>query len=375
MIYLDYNATAPVKPAVRVAVAEAMERHGNASSTHRYGRIARRHVEDARARVAALVGVKPTQVVFTSGGTEANNLALRNVPAGGAVAVSAIEHDSVLSCAPEATLIPVNENGVIDLERARVILHELPTGSLVSVMLVNNETGVIQPVPRLAEWAREYGHFTHSDAVQAAGRLPMDFNALGVDYLSLSAHKIGGPQGIGALIVSERAHNEFAPLLRGGGQEMNRRSGTENVAGIVGFGVASQLAADDLRDMPRLARLRNMLERRLKEIGSEDVEIVGANAPRVANTCCVVTAGIEGETQVMAMDLDGVAVSAGSACSSGKTKPSRVLQAMGMEEDRARSGLRISLGWRTEVSDIGRCVTAWQKLYARTGGRTKSQAA
>lgn len=375
MIYLDYNATAPVKPAVRAAVAEAMERHGNASSVHRYGRIARRHIEDARARVAALVGVKSAQVIFTSGGTESNNLALANVRAGSSVTMSAIEHESVLSCAPEAVRIPVNENGVVDLGQARAILRDMPAGSLVSVMMVNNETGVIQPVARLAELSREHGHYMHTDAVQAAGRLPLDFGALGVDYMSLSAHKIGGPQGIGALIVSERAQAGLVPLLRGGGQEMNRRAGTENVAGIAGFGVAAQLAADDLRDTPRLARLRGRLERRLQEMGGEDVEIVGAGAPRVANTCCVVTAGIPGETQVMALDLEGVAVSAGAACSSGKVKTSHVLRAMGMEEDRAKSGLRISLGWGTEASDIERCVTAWQKIYARAGGRNKSKAA
>ncbi|MER2520075.1 MAG: cysteine desulfurase family protein [Bdellovibrionales bacterium] len=375
MIYLDYNATAPMKPAVRAAVAEAMERYGNASSVHRFGRIVRRHIEDARANVAALVGVKSAQVIFTSGGTESNNLAVRNVQQGARIATSSIEHESILSNAAGAPRIPANEQGIIDLEQAKAIMRGLPSRSLVSVMLVNNETGIIQPVARIAEIARAQGHYTHTDAVQAAGRLPVDFDSLGADYLSLSAHKIGGPQGVGALIVSERVLASFTPLLRGGGQEMNRRPGTENVPGIAGFGAAAQLAADDLRDMPRLAQLRDRFEKRLQEIGGEDVEIIGKSAPRVANTACLVTEGMVGETQVMAMDLEGVAVSAGAACSSGKVKPSHVLLAMGLPEARAKSGLRVSLGWKTEASDIERCVAAWQKIYVRAGGRNKSKAA
>ena len=371
MIYLDYNATAPMKPAVRAALLEAMERCGNPSSVHRYGRTARRYLDEARARVAAMVGVKPTQVIFTSGGTESNALALRGITAS-AIATSTIEHDAVLANSPLAQRIPVDHNGAVDLDAAEDIIKNLPAASLVSVMLVNNETGVIQPVAEIARLAKQYGHRIHTDAVQAAGRLPIDFASLGVHALTLSAHKIGGPQGVGALIVDEKL-----PLQadqRGGGQEMNRRAGTENVAGIIGFGVAAQLAADDVRDVLRLAAWRDQLQRRLQDIAEDDVEIIGANASRVANTLNIAMRSISGETQVAAMDLSGVAVSAGSACSSGKVKVSHVLRAMGYSDDVAGCALRVSLGWNTTAEDIERCVEAWQTLYQRVS-HNKSQAA
>jgi len=253
---------------------------------------------------------------------------------------------------------------VIDLAAARNILKAAPSGSLVSAMLVNNETGVIQPVEELARIAKSFGHLVHCDAVQAAGRLPLDFASLGVDFLSLSAHKIGGPQGIGALIVADKV--AFAPLIRGGGQEMNRRAGTENAAGIAGFGVAVQLAADDLRDMPRLNALRDELQKRLMKIGGASVAVPGENAPRVGNTLCIAMRGVRNETQVIGLDLAGIAVSAGSACSSGKVKASHVLRAMGCPGDVAGSALRISLGWATTAEDIDRCARAWQTLYERT---------
>lgn len=363
MIYLDANAGAPIKPAVRAAMLEAMERQGNPSSVHRFGRLARRHVEEARASLAAFVGVRPAQVIFTASGTEANTMALRGF-GGARVIASSIEHDSILANAPQAQRMPVTGDGVIDLEAAEEILASVPAGALVSAMLVNNETGVIQPLAEIVRIANARGHLVHTDAVQAASRLPVDFKALGVDYLTLSAHKIGGPQGIGALIVGEKSR--FQPLIRGGGQEMNRRAGSENAAGIAGFGVAAQLAADDLRDMPRLASLRDQLQKRLQEIVGEDAAVIGVNAPRVANTLCIAMRGVTSETQVMSMDLSGIAVSAGSACSSGKVKTSHVLTAMGCTPDIAGSGLRISLGWTTQDADIDRCAEAWQALYQRT---------
>jgi len=371
MIYLDYNAGAPVKPAVRATMLEALERHGNPSSVHRFGRVARRHVEEARAALAAFGGVKPAQVIFTASGTEANTMALRGL---GDVNIitSAIEHDSIIANASKATKLPVTSDGIIDLAAAEKILDTAPQGSLVSVMLVNNETGIIQPLTEIAQLARAHGHFIHTDAVQAAGRLPIDFEALGVDMLTLSAHKIGGPQGIGALIVGSKL--VLQSLIKGGGQEMNRRAGTENVAAIEGFGTAVQLAADDLRDMPRLTALRDTLQKRLQKIGGADAIVPGANAPRAGNTLCIAMRGVNSETQVMSMDLAGVAVSAGSACSSGKVKASHVLKAMGCADDIAGSALRISLGWNTQEPDIERCVEAWRALYLRTRGRERKAA-
>lgn len=372
MIYLDYNATAPIKPAVRAALLEAMERCGNPSSVHRFGRIARRHVDEARAWVAAMVGVKPAQVIFTGGGTEANVLAFRGITAAHII-TSSIEHDSVLANGPLAERLPVDRSGLVDFAAAEAVLEKAPPGSLISVMLVNNETGVIQPVAEIARLARLYGHKIHTDAVQAAGRLPIDFTALGVDALTLSAHKIGGPQGVGALIVGEKL--ALQAQQRGGGQEMNRRSGTENVAGIIGFGVAAQLAADDVRDTLRLAAWRDDLQQRLLAIAGDGAMAIGAEAPRVANTLAIAMRGVGSETQVAAMDLAGVAVSAGSACSSGKVKASHVLRAMGFADDVAGAALRISLGWNTTAEEIGRCVEAWRALYGRTRKNSETQAA
>lgn len=371
MIYLDYNASAPIKPAVSHAMMEAMERQGNPSSVHRYGRVARRHLEEARASVAAFAGVKPAQVIFTSGGTESNNLALRGFPSAHVI-TSSIEHDSVLAAVPNAERLPVTQDGEIDLAAAARIIKSAPAGSLVSVMLVNNETGVIQPVEEIARMAHAAGHRVHSDAVQAAGRLPIDFAALGVDFLTLSAHKIGGPPGIGALIAGEKI--AFQSLIKGGGQEMNRRAGTENVAAAEGFGVAVQLAADDLRDMPRIAALRDELQKRLQEIGGDNVIVPGANVPRIGNTLCIAMRGVSAETQVMGMDLAGVAVSAGSACSSGKVKISHVLKAMNAAPDVAGSALRISLGWNSQDADMARCADAWKILYRRTRANQKRAA-
>jgi cysteine desulfurase len=361
-----------MKPAVCAAVLEAMERHGNPSSSHRYGRIARRYIEEARASVAALVGVKPAQVIFTSGGTEANAMffyGMGNV----SCATSSIEHDAVLAVTPQATRIPVTSDGVIDMDAATIALAALPKGSVVSLMFVNNETGVIQPIATMAALAKKCGHFLHSDAVQAVGRLPIDFADLGLNAMTLSAHKIGGPQGIGALIVDPKL--VLNPLLKGGGQEMNRRAGTENVAGIVGFGVAAQLAVDDLRDMPNRAALRDNLQQSISSIGGADVTVLGAGAPRVANTLCVSMRNTPSETQVMAMDLAGVAVSAGSACSSGKVKASHVAKAMGFGQDVAGSTMRISLGWQTTAADLDRCLDAWRNLYQRTRQSNISNAA
>jgi cysteine desulfurase len=364
--YLDYNATAPVRPAAAAAVAAALEAAGNASSVHAPGRAARRRIEDARERVAALVGAAPANVVFTSGGTEANALALTGSDAT-RLLVSAVEHDSVLRNAPGATPIPVDRNGVVDLAALDRLLAE-PRGEtcLVSLMLANNETGVIQPVAEAAAIARAHGARMHCDAVQAAGKIAVDIAVLGVDMLTLSAHKIGGPQGVGALVL--RDGMTLAPLLKGGGQERGRRAGTENLPGIAGFGAAAAAALADLAAgaPARIAALRDGLEAALAAPAAiQGAVIHGAGAARLPNTSCIGLPGRSAETQVMALDLAGVAVSSGAACSSGKVRASHVLGAMGLSAADAGCAIRVSLGWASTQDDVDRFVAAWGALAAR----------
>lgn len=361
--YLDYNASAPLHPLVRAAMVDALALTGNPSSVHGFGRNCRAAVEAARQAVATLVGAQPTQVVFTSGGTEANQWALTAL-APATTLVSAVEHDSVLAAAPTAARLPVDDHGVIDLAALDARLKSAPPPTVVSVMLVNNETGVIQPVAEAAALVHRRGGLLHCDAVQAAGRLPLDWRTLGCDMLSLSAHKLGGPAGAGALVIGERL--VLPPLLRGGGQERRRRGGTENVAGIAGFGRAAALAPEQLGEMPRLARWRDRMEREVRALSSE-VQVMGVGAERVAATSCLALPGLAAETQVMALDLAGVAVSAGAACSSGKVQPSHVLTAMGVPPAVAAGAIRISLGWASRESDIDRFVAAWAMVCRRSG--------
>jgi cysteine desulfurase len=303
-------------------------------------------------------------VVFTAGATEANALAL--APAGDAarsVLCSAIEHESVLAWAGER--FSATAAGIVDLDALERRLAAGPRPRILSVMAVNNETGAIQPVAEAAALARAHGIPVHCDAVQAAGRIPLDVAALGVDFLSLSAHKMGGPQGVGALIVRDGA--TLSPLLKGGGQERRRRAGTENVAGIAGFGAAAEAAlADGLADQPRLAALRDRLEAGVLA-ACPRARVFAAEAPRVANTSCLAMPGVPAETQVMAFDLAGIAVSAGSACSSGKVAASHVLAAMGADRETAGCAVRVSLGWDTRAQDIDRFVAVWQEIAARAG--------
>ena len=357
-VYLDYNATTPIKPAVVAAMTELLGRVGNPSSVHGFGREARRAVEAAREQVAALVGAKPAQVIFTASGTEANNLALRGFPEH-AVLVSAIEHESVLRAAPDAPRIPVTADGVIDLAALDALLERAARPALVSVMLANNETGIVQPIAEIVALAHRRGALVHSDAVQGVGRLALDLTALDLDLLTVSAHKCGGPHGAAALI----ARTDPAPLLVGGGQERGRRAGTENVAALAGFGVAATLAVAELAEAPSIARLRDGLEARVRAVSNRAV-VIGAGQQRLPNTSCLALPGLKAETQVMALDLAGVAVSAGSACSSGKVAASHVLAAMGLPKRVARSAIRISLGWTTGDHDIDRFVAAWAALPA-----------
>lgn len=364
-VYMDHNATTAVRPEARDAVALALALTGNPSSVHGSGRTARRLVEDARDAVAALVGAEPAWVVFTSGGTEANNLALRVLPKRAPILCSAVEHASVLSVMDGIVEIPVDGDGVVDLGALEALLAGEDTPALVSVMLANNETGVLQPVADVAALAHEHGALIHCDAVQAAGKMAIDFRTLGCDLMSLSAHKIGGPSGVGALVVTSGVEGDLAliPMLRGGGQERGRRAGTENVPGIAGFGAAARAAREGLTDFARLGRWRERIENRLRQ--HADSRVYGFGAPRLANTSCLTMPGVEAETQVIQLDLAGVAVSAGAACSSGKVEPSRVLAAMGVDANEAATAIRVSLGWSTTEDDADKFVEAWIQVYGQ----------
>jgi cysteine desulfurase len=360
--YLDWNATAPLRQEAAAAMQAALALCGNPSSVHRWGREARRRVEAARAAVAALAGAATDGVVFTSGGTEANHLAL--LGSGRArVLVSAVEHSSVLQAVPDAERIPVDADGLVDPTALAALLDRDQGPALVSVMLANNETGVIQPARKLAALAHSHGALFHCDAVQAAGKIPLSLAELGADFLTLSAHKIGGPAGIGALVSSGA---DVTPLLRGGGQERNRRAGTENLAGIAGFAAAA--AACDPAEYGRVRDLRDRLEAALPP----GAIVVGAGAPRLPNTSAIAMPGVPAETQIIALDLDGVMVSAGAACSSGKVGPSHVLAAMGLAPEIADATIRVSLGWSTSEADIAHFIDAWTALYRRTQGRARA---
>lgn len=365
-VYLDYNATAPLKPAAWAAMVEAMELTGNPSSVHRFGRLARRQLEVSRAKVAALVGAQPSQVVFTSGGTEANVLAITGSGRGRAL-ISAIEHDSLraaLGRLPHGVEIAVESSGVVDLAALDQALGDKGGEALVSVMIANNETGVVQPIAEIVALAHGRGALVHCDGVQAAGKLPIDMSALGIDLMTVSSHKLGGPAGVGALIL--RQGLELMPLVVGGGQERRRRGGTENLIGIAGFGAAAAQAADDIADQPRLAALRDRIEAGVRALAPM-ARFFGDQATRLANTTCLTMPGVASEIQVMALDLAGVAVSAGAACSSGKVAASHVLRAMGVAEAEASTAIRVSLGWRSTSADADAFLLAWGELFARAG--------
>lgn len=367
---MDYNATAPMRPEAIEAMKAAMTLDGNPSSVHRFGRLARRAIEDARDEIAALIGARAENIVFTSGGTEANALALRG-SGRSRVLASAVEHESVLrNC--DAELIPVDRDGIVDLAALERMLSENVALALVAVMLANNETGVIQPIAAVAAIAHRFGALLFCDAVQAGGKLDIDVHALGADLLSLSAHKLGGPKGVGALYVAP--HVALVPLLKGGGQERRTRAGTENVAGIAGFGAAARVAREKGGRAARVAELRDALESRLRGLSAEAI-ILGGTARRLPNTSCIAMPGVPSETQVIAFDLAGLAVSAGSACSSGKVEPSRVLLAMGAGKSVAESAIRVSLGWTNREEDINRFVEAWGRLHGARGALVPAPAA
>jgi cysteine desulfurase len=371
-IYLDYNATAPIRSEAAEAVARALAIGANPSSVHARGRQARSLVEESRIKVARFVGADPQALVFTSGGTEANALAIESAAAAGfgPLIVGATEHDAVIETAKavgsDFIPWPVDGNGVADLAWLARTLAELSgRRPFVALMLANNETGVIQPVAEVAAMVRAASGWLHVDAVQAAGKIVVDFNALGADSLALSAHKLGGPQGIGALAWGPRA--VMARRLHGGGQERGRRAGTENLSGIAGFAAAVDASVHSPVDN---AAARDAAAARLQAAGAV---IIGDGASRVSNTLCIAVADWPSELQVIALDLDGVMVSAGSACSSGKVKPSRVLQAMGLN-DLAPGALRASGGWATTADEWTRFADIWTAAYARHSARRASAA-
>jgi cysteine desulfurase len=367
-VYLDWNATTPLRPEAKAAMAHAWEVGGNPSSVHAEGREARRLVEDARAAIASAVGADAANVVFTSGGTEANALALTpglrrgKGERAGRLVVSAIEHASVLSggrFAPETvSAIGVTRDGIVDLARLLIQLEGPP--ALVSIMLANNETGAIQPIAEAAEMVHAAGGLLHVDAIQALGKIPFDLATTGADLISLSAHKIGGPKGVGALVLAEGVEG-LSPLLRGGGQEKGRRAGTEDVAGIAGFGAAAKAAlASRDEDACREQGLRERLEISLKQTPGAIVFAEGTR--RLPNTVLFALPELRAETAVIGFDLAGIAVSSGSACSSGKVQPSHVVEAMGFGPELARGAVRLSLGWSTTPADIESALEAWRKL-------------
>jgi cysteine desulfurase len=368
-VYLDWNATTPLRPEAKAAMDEAWELAGNPSSVHAEGRQARRLVEEAREAVARAVGAADRNVTFTSGGTEANALALgpgvrrSGGPPMQRLLISAIEHASVLTggrFAPDRVgRIGITPDGLIDLGQLRAALAEGPP-ALVSIMAANNETGAIQPIAAAADIIHSAGSLVHVDAIQALGKIPFYINELDVDLVSLSAHKLGGPKGVGALVVAEGIEGP-APLLRGGGQERGHRAGTENVAGIAGFGAAVTASMDLLQaDSARQEALRNRLERGLRQ--TPGAIIFCENGPRLPNTTLFTVPGLKAETAVIGFDLARIAVSSGSACSSGKVQPSHVLEAMGFGPKIAQGAVRLSLGWSTSEADIDRCLEAWRKL-------------
>lgn len=370
-VYLDHNATAQVRPEARDAVMAALEAVGNPSSVHGPGRSARARIEMARGVIAKKICARAEDLVFTSGGTEANNLGLRAGIAAGAtrVIVSAIEHDAVGAAAQalgvSCEIWPVLKTGQADIDWLKDRLQRAETEGetpiLFALMAANNETGVIQPYAEAGRMIREAGHLYHIDAVQMLGKAGFDFAGSFAHFAAFSSHKLGGPQGVGALAVACEAG--VAPQLIGGGQEKNRRAGTENVAGIAGFGAAAAVAGG-AEELSQIRALRDELQARLKA-GAPEITIWGEDVERLDNTLCLSAPGWPSEIQVIALDLNGFAVSAGSACSSGKVRKSKVLEAMGASAADAESALRISLGWTTTRDDIEAFANAWLNEYAR----------
>lgn len=372
-VYLDYNASGLVRPEVQEVVAKALADNGNPSAVHAAGRRARARIETARAQVADLVGADPTAVVFSSGGTESNAQAILSALAAGCdrLIVSATEHPCVAEAATASgkpvKMLPVDARGVVDLNKLRQLLGQ-PGRAVVAIHHANNESGVIQPILEAARLVRSGGGWLHVDAIQSAGKIPVDIRALRADSLTLSAHKLGGPQGVGALVMGEG--REAVRILHGAGQERGLRAGTENVPGIAGFGASAVCAARDLPTAQAHAAWRDAAEAAVKAAGAT---IIGEGADRLPNTLFMAVSDWESPQQLITLDLMGLMVSAGSACSSGKTKPSRAIVATG-RIDMATGGIRISGGWGTVEDDWKRFAAAWVEAYAKHRQRAAARA-
>ena len=397
-VYLDYNASAPLLEPVKAAMIEAFDVFGNGSSVHSQGREVHSRIETAREKLAKMVGASGADVIFTSGGTEANNLALspslfpKELQPEARLYVSAIEHPSVLNGMrfekDQITVIPVTRDGVVDVEWLRAELKsyaEVPVEInkneppkkkvnpiLVSVMAANNETGIVQPIAEIAEIVHEAGGLLHSDCVQVLGKVPLLLPMTNADLITVSAHKIGGPQGVGALVVRDNSIVLRDPLVAGGGQELKRRGGTENMAGIVGFGVAAEVVSEtQASEQARVRNLRDELEAGILGI-SPDAIVFGKDQERLGHVCCFAVPGFSAETQVIQFDLMNISLSSGSACSSGKVEHSHVLKAMAVKENLSHAALRISLGSQSCSEDVTEFLKAWESIYTRAKKRGRA---
>ncbi len=378
-IYLDYNASAPLLPEAWKAMEPFLKTHDsahNASAVHHFGRVGNRAIENARTDVANLVGADKNQVIFNSGATEGNNTILRyfseNCP-NDTILICATEHPSIgesINILKNVKIIPVDKNGLIKPNILEDILEKTPNVSIISCQYVNNESGAIQNVSELINIAHKYGCLFHCDATQAAGRIPINMQEICADFLTLSSHKIGGPQGVGALVLG--ICGQTPSLLFGGGQEKYARAGTQNVAGIAGFGAACKYALNNLDKYQQLETLRDRLEKQLKEI-SPEIIIHCQNIPRVANTSFFSIKSANAQNLLIALDLEKIAISNGSACSSGSVKPSATLKSMGCDEKTSSSALRISMGWATKESDIDAFIDAWKKIYTRIKNNSQNK--
>lgn len=363
-IFLDHNSTTKVKPEVLAKMNELYQLSLNSSSVHYYGRLAQKYVEEARKSLQSLLNANNYRVIFLSGGTEANNLAIF----GGdyqKILFSAIEHDSIYSARPrnaEIIIINTDKNGIIDLDDVKAKLETVADGNfLLSVMIANNETGALQPVKEIAKLVHQKHGLIHSDIIQGVGKIAIDLEDLNLDFASVSAHKIGAAQSLGALLV--RKNLDIKPMIFGGGQEGGARSGTLNTAAIAGFGVACDLAKDDINQFQKIAKLRDYLENSLLKIGYNNLQFLSSKVARLPNTSYFATRNIDKQTQLIHFDLNDIMVSTGSACSSGTIKPSRVLEAMKVEKEFLNSAIRVSLGPDNTESEIDQLINCWSKLY------------